>query len=351
MPHIMDRLLADIKHNCDISDAVYWGYFSICGLLMRYRDLFRSEHRLDPWSAIPRQDIATWIEQKESRWPELEGRAFRQLTIEGRMFDPFDADGVNAAVGGRGIVYGAGYGTFLKPTFFLASIAAVSEIDGHRVYTTDRELVRDLFTSPAMLRERTITIRRDPLRALLWDLYTQLRSGGESIMAEAFVLHGLEPGCSDGYRITDALERMAGAYAGVLLRHELAESQESLPAWKGLLAAGLDRKAEHFLRAVQDLIADTSAAGPLRNCVENRDRRGLALAVGLMERYRSSLVPELRSAYRRFRENGDWMAVERTRTAVFDRFQAVRRSALGHFDPHDPATFGMHLQKLMLELS
>jgi hypothetical protein len=25
-------LLNDIKFNCDVSDAQYWGYFSVCGL-------------------------------------------------------------------------------------------------------------------------------------------------------------------------------------------------------------------------------------------------------------------------------------------------------------------------------
>ena len=41
-PFMDSKLLDDIKYNCDVSDAQFWGYFSICGLLMRYRDLFRS---------------------------------------------------------------------------------------------------------------------------------------------------------------------------------------------------------------------------------------------------------------------------------------------------------------------
>jgi hypothetical protein len=44
-----ETLHKDIKFNCDVSDARFWGYFSICGLLMRYRDLYRSEQGLEPY--------------------------------------------------------------------------------------------------------------------------------------------------------------------------------------------------------------------------------------------------------------------------------------------------------------
>ena len=57
----------DIKFNCDVSDAQYWGYFSVCGLLMRYRDLYRSEKGIKPWAEINHQDIGAWIENKEAR--------------------------------------------------------------------------------------------------------------------------------------------------------------------------------------------------------------------------------------------------------------------------------------------
>jgi len=344
---IMKRLLADIKHNCDISDAAYWGYFSICGLLMRYRDLYRSERRLDPWAPIPRDKIAAWIATKEARWPELESEAFRQLALDGGLVGPFDVDAANSFLYRAGLAYGAGYGTFLKPTFFLAEIRSVAELEGHRVFTTDREIVRDLFTAPAMVQGRTIFLRREPLRALLWDLYTEIHPGCAPLMTEAFRLNGLEPGQPGGPRMADGLERMADAFSGVLLRHEIAESREALPVWKDLLAAGLDRRAELFLRAVQDLVADTSAQGPLKQCVEDRDRRGLVLAVGLMDRFRSSLVPELRNAYDRFRETGDWTSIDEVRMSLFARFRSIRREIVALYDPADLPSFGTRISALM----
>ena len=113
-------LLKDIKFNCDVSDARFWGSFSICGLLMRYRDLYRSEQRREPWAAVSSEEIGPWIQQKESRWPELEGQPFRDLVLQGRRFGPFDSGPVNQVLRTEGIVYGAGYGMYLKPTFFLA---------------------------------------------------------------------------------------------------------------------------------------------------------------------------------------------------------------------------------------
>ena len=62
-----EDLIRDVKLNCDISDAKYWGYFSVCGLLMRYRDLFRSEMGLKPWSEISRTEIAAWLREHGAR--------------------------------------------------------------------------------------------------------------------------------------------------------------------------------------------------------------------------------------------------------------------------------------------
>lgn len=95
----MDAALKnDIKYNCDVSDAAYWGYFSICGLLLRYRDLYRSEQGLKPWADISRTDITAWIHVKEAQWPELENKAFRALTIDGKQYQAFDVETINAAL-------------------------------------------------------------------------------------------------------------------------------------------------------------------------------------------------------------------------------------------------------------
>jgi hypothetical protein len=325
---MMHSLLRSIKLNCDISDAKYWGYFSICGLLMRYRDLYRSEQELTPWSPIEREAIAGWIQQKEARWPELEGQDLTPLFPAGRRCDPFDYAAMNDFLNPQGYVYGAGYGMYLKPTFFLARTRSVSVVEDHLVYTTDRELVRDLFTSPAMLQGRTIFLRFEPLTALLWDHYSQLAPGRCSVLEDAFRAYGIRPGQEIDKAFEKTLEKMADASVRVLLQHELAESREAVPAWKDLLAAIQDRKAEHYLRAVQDILADTSERGPLKRIIEDRDEGALALFIGLMEGFRRMLFPELRAAYGRFTGDRNWAMIDEVRRKGYASQEAVRREVL-----------------------
>ncbi len=326
-----DMLVRDIKFNCDVSDARFWGHFSICGLLMRYRDLYRSEQGLDPWSSVPREGITAWIEGKEARWPDLESQEFGRIRTGGVSFDPFDSPGINGTVNPRGLVYGAGYGMYLKPTFFLARIRSVTDVEGHRVYTSDREQVRDLFTAPAMLQERTIFLRLEPLQALLWDAFSRVRPGCPSVLTDAFRQAGIEPGQSVGTDFVAAMDRMATSYAEVLLWHELSESRERIPGWKNLLAVAEDRKAELFLRALQDLVADTSDAGPFRRIIDRRDSGALAATVGLLEGFRKALFPECREAYRRFAGEKDWDIIEEVRAKGHARFLAMRRNVLEAF--------------------
>jgi len=347
----MDAFFEDMKFNCDVSDARYWGYFSICGLLMRYRDLFRSEMGIEPWSPIPREEIAAWIGRKESRWADLESRDLRDLTIKGRTYPPFDVDGINQAIREDGCVYGAGYGMYLKPTFFLARVRSIAVIEGHTVHTTERELVRDLFTAPAMLQERSIFLRLEPLKVLLWEKYTELKPDSGPALTDAFQAYGITPGRAVSDGLAGQLEQMALAYSRVLLRHELAESREAVPQWKELLTQAGDRKTEHFLRAVKDLVADTSDAGPFRSIVETRDRGALGLAIGLMDGYRKLLFPEVRDAYARFLKGGTWEAVEEARRNGYARFLALRRKAVDLFAGDDRDFFRRGIGDMMKDLA
>ncbi|MGA2402714.1 MAG: hypothetical protein ABSG91_13580, partial [Syntrophobacteraceae bacterium] len=43
-PEISD-LQRQVQKNCDISDARHAGVYSLCGLLLRMRDLYKWEHR------------------------------------------------------------------------------------------------------------------------------------------------------------------------------------------------------------------------------------------------------------------------------------------------------------------
>ena len=321
-------LLSDIKYNCDVSDAQYWGYFSVCGLLMRYRELFRSEKGLKPWAVIDREEIGKWIGDKESRWPSMEEAGLRDLTIGDSRYHPFDVSGINLAIRDLGLVYGAGYGMYMKPTFFLAELRSVKELSGLTVYTSGAEYVRDLFTSPGMLQHRSIFLRLEPLVMLLLYKFSELNARHVTSLEDAFAQYGFRHRQIIDAAFEKRMESMAERYAEVLLSHEIAESHEEVPEWKDLLTLSGDRKVEQYLRAVKDLVADTSDHGPYKKIIDGRDRGALSLTVALMEGYRKVLYPGIREAYDKVIQNEDWAALERTRREGYERFRSQRDSLL-----------------------
>jgi len=60
------RLKQEIRRNCEISDAGHAGLFSICGLLLRLRDLYKWEHSIPPWEEPEPADLMEWIEATET---------------------------------------------------------------------------------------------------------------------------------------------------------------------------------------------------------------------------------------------------------------------------------------------
>jgi len=324
--YFMDSgFLADIKFNCDVSDAQFWGYYSVCGLLMRYRDLYRSEIGMKPWADIPREKIGAWIEAKESKWPELEKKGFRNLTVDGTSHDPFDVAAINAKLSREGLVYGAGYGMYLKPTFFLAELRSLREVSGLTVYTSGRELVRDLFTAPGMLRENTVFLRLEPLTILLLYKHSELNVRQATLLEDAFAEYGFPKRQIIDITFEQRLEQMADRYSEILLAHEIGEAVEAIPEWKEILALSSgNRHLEHYLRAVKDLIADTSNYGPYRKIIETRDRGAFGLSIALSEGLRRVLYPEIREAYVVFSREGNWSVVESARQEGYKKFRSLR---------------------------
>jgi hypothetical protein len=53
----IQTLTSQVKKNCNISDAHYWGWYSVCGLLLRLRELFRAERGIKLWDS-ERRDLS-----------------------------------------------------------------------------------------------------------------------------------------------------------------------------------------------------------------------------------------------------------------------------------------------------
>ena len=63
----IEDLTAQVLHNCNLSDSRHAGLYSICGLAMRLRDLYKWEKGLEPWIEKDSTEILTWIGDKVER--------------------------------------------------------------------------------------------------------------------------------------------------------------------------------------------------------------------------------------------------------------------------------------------
>ena len=111
---LIDDLAVQVQHNCRISDARSWGFHSVCGLLLRLRELYKWEKGMQPWSKTETADVMAWIEPKEAEWERLQEGSPESLRIGEEVIDPFDAAAVNRHIEPLGFHYAAGHGMAMK---------------------------------------------------------------------------------------------------------------------------------------------------------------------------------------------------------------------------------------------
>ena len=215
-----DNITTQILHNCYISDSRYAGNYSICGLAMRLRDLYKWEKGFEPWIEKDFPDILDWIGAREENWNNLEGQDFKAVIIRGRAYHPFDLKGINSELRPLGLFYGGGYGASLKPTFVLAHLEEEREIYGYPVYILGRELARDLFTTPALSQDGSIIVRREAAKMYIWDQIFYLKKSGRPALYFALENYGVNP--DNLKEVQQALPRIAAAETEVYIYHELS---------------------------------------------------------------------------------------------------------------------------------
>ena len=115
---VTDGFIQQVLNNCEISDAQHAGLYSICGLALRLRDLYKWEKKLSPWIEKDSSEILDWIADKEQLWERLADEKYSDLIIGKKQYNPFDTAKINAMLEPQGFLYGAGYAFSLKPPFF-----------------------------------------------------------------------------------------------------------------------------------------------------------------------------------------------------------------------------------------
>ncbi|MBC8413231.1 hypothetical protein H8E50_06140 [bacterium] len=322
-------IASQIKFNCNISDAKFWGNYLPCGLLLRMRDLYRIENGFNPWDSVDHREVGNWIEEREHLWNLLEDTEYLPITVEGCDYSPFDTEGINAVIGKRGLFYGAGYGYMKKPVFLFARLAKKFEMDGNIVYVVSNELARDLSAMPAMSQGNIIIARRNTMKMFMWDKFQEMKAGTcAGALSMAFSSYGL---ARDSERrlgrpiVEGHFAEMAEEELHTYLYHEIGETRESERLgqwWKDLLLSLPYSRADMFIRGLKDVLADTCSNGMLDVIISQRKVGSLHFYIALLSGYRKVIAENIIEAYKNYIQTGDMRVLEHARQEMYEQAAA-----------------------------
>jgi hypothetical protein len=311
---ILKEILPAIRKNCDISNAYYSGLFSICGLFLRLKDQYNWEQNNPPWNPTDKDQLLTWIDNKETLWLDCLDSPYEPIRINGRAFNYLNNQVVNQYLMPAGLYYGSGYGHGMKPTFFLGTIRGKRLFCGYTVIILERELACDLSLAPAQRQGKTIVIRLDPLRFFLWSKIQEMDQLEREGTDMALFHYGWNPSLPPDRQ----LDPIVQSEMETILFHEMGEARDrSFPQglWRSLLVHFPFSRIELYLRTLKDLLADTHSGGTLNYIVKEQKAGSLGFYLSNLKGLRRSLFPEIVKAIREFKKHENWTGIEQARKA------------------------------------
>lgn len=349
MSHFLDRL----RHNCHLASSAQAGFYSLCGLLLRLRALYKWEQGLPPWQEPEPEAVLEWVAGVESAWELLEDSPLADLEVEEATFGPFQVEELNDRLRPWGLAYGAGYTRGLAPTFFLGELVEQRQEDGLTILILGAELARDLDGTPALRQGSLIYARRQALEYYLWDRLSDPAQQGDVRVAAALAAFGLDLHrlLADPERYREGFRALAAVELETYIRHEIGEARDTelLEVLPPLLKLFPQTRIELWLRAFKDALADVHDAGRLAYIIDRRLMASAALFLAFQPGLYPLLLPEVNAASCRVLVE-DWQALEEARQAARDRLVAeaaqVRELTLALADT--PARLGQELSQRFL---
>lgn len=296
----LPNLAQQVQHNCHIADARHGTDYGLCTYLMKMREYYRWEKGLPYTESLDKDSVGDWLTEREDLWNGLADEDYRPLVLAGERLDPFAADAINARLEEDGLMYSAGLIQGGRAQFFLSELDGTERgDDGFELWVGRRELARGLYAPPAMTRGRSIFLRRNSLKQLLWEKYESwLWSRPDNAMGRAVASY---PFVDD---VDRALELMTIDEMQVVRAHEVGEyqvGQQLGDAWERMLMEVLGTPAELMLRAVRDHWADALQTLPM--LLEwPAGHPSIHTYVGNLSNMRRSLFPSLLDAYEAWRQ-------------------------------------------------
>jgi hypothetical protein len=347
---MFSALISQVEANCELASSHQAGSFSLCGLLMRLRLLYKWKHGVPPWQEPEPQAILAWIADLESTWDEREGESWQELRLNGLCLDPFDAEKVNSFLKPGGLAYGAGLCRGLAPTFFLGELSHVRQEEDITILVLDRELARDLDGTPAMCQGKVIYARRQSLAYYLWDrLADPTQQGHRFLKAGWTSLEASLPDLlKDPERHQEVWENLVSGELEAVICHEIGEAREdslaqALPA---ILERFPQNALEQWIRAVKDALAEVNEVGRISYLIAGRRLSSLALMLAFQPGFYPLLLPELEPAFKELTASGDWEVLEEARQSALARLRqtAAEVTDLVAVHKNDPCD---HLREIL----
>jgi hypothetical protein len=321
IPDKLSHVLSAVRTNCHISDALHATDYTLCVYLLKMREYYRWEHEIPFNATIPKEALSRWLTGREALWNTLEGKSFESIPLSRQLLDPFDAISVNEVLNGMGYVYSSGLGRNMKPHFFLGSLEQQREHDGYTLYISGKEYARDLAAPPAMSLDRTIFIRRESLRRMLWEKIEEWRwNRPVNAMQRAIDCYDFDNAPED------ALEQMTDRETRSLLLHEIGEIMAGVElgsGWEAMLSELPHCKAELMMRAVRDHLAD--ALSTLPGLLDEAEPASLHFYFANLTSLRKMLFPSLLDAYAHWEQTGRTDRLEQRTEAGRNHWMSLAR--------------------------
>jgi hypothetical protein len=347
---MFSTLISQVEANCELASSHQAGSFSLCGLLMRLRLLYKWKHGLPPWQEPEPAAVLAWVADLESTWDEREGDPWQELRLNGLFLDPFDAEKVNSFLRSGGLAYGAGLCRGLAPTFFLAELSEVRQEEDITILVLDRELARDLDGTPAMCQGKVVYARRQSLAYYLWDRLADPTQQGHRFLKAGWSSKeaSLPDLLKDPERHQEIWENLVSGELEAVIHHEIGEAREeslsqALPA---ILERFPQTALEQWIRAVKDALAEVNEVGRLSYLISGRRLPSLALMLAFQPGFYPLLLPELEPAFRELTVSGNWEVLEEARQSGLARLRQVAEEVTHLVAEHknDP---GEHLREIL----
>ena len=285
----LNRLVKQVQKNCDIGDAKFGGNDSLCIYLLKMRDHYIWQNKIDLDADLDRNALGKWINQTEAYWDEIEELDLQPLEIEGQTLDCFDNRAVNDLINPAGWVYSAGLGQGSRPVFFLGKLLSLEKSGDLRIYVSGDEYARSLSSPPGMSQSNDIYIRKDALTRYLHSIVEEWQMRKAESRPSSLMRHysfETSPGEALSAMVEDKMENV--------ILHELGErvAEEIIgEGWREMLQSINHPVHELKVRAIRDNLADCATTLP--GLISDDNAIGLELFYTGLSPLRRELFPSL----------------------------------------------------------